>query len=235
MNFGRLSAASSSVRPAASTKPVSTGPGHRAVTVTPVPRSSAPSAREYDRHEGLRRAVAGLSGQGLEGRGRGGVQHGATASGRPCPGRRACTGRRPLRRRCAPWPARAPGRPDAPGPWWRSRRCSPGCRWSRPSASMLPGAAPRESASVRSAAMTSARTPCARASSSANAVSLSSRRATSVTPWPSDASCRAISAPMPEEAPVTRRSCLGRERAESCAAAYETACRAGGRGAHRRR
>ena len=45
MNFGRDSPASSSVIPAASAKPVSTGPGHSVVTVTPVPRSSAPSAR----------------------------------------------------------------------------------------------------------------------------------------------------------------------------------------------
>ena len=38
-------AASWSVRPAASAKPVSTGPGHSVVTLTPVPRSSARSAR----------------------------------------------------------------------------------------------------------------------------------------------------------------------------------------------
>ena len=47
-----------------------------------------------------------------------------------------------------------------------------------------PGSSPRESASVRSAAMTSARTACAWASSSASAFSRSSRRATSVSPWP---------------------------------------------------
>ncbi len=45
MNLGSASPASSSLSPAASAKPVSTGPGHSVVTVTPVPRSSAPSAR----------------------------------------------------------------------------------------------------------------------------------------------------------------------------------------------
>jgi N-acyl-D-amino-acid deacylase len=40
-------------------------------------------------------------------------------------------------------------------------------------------------------------------SSAARSRSLSSRRATSVTPWPRSASSRAMSAPMPDEAPVT--------------------------------
>ena len=51
--------------------------------------------------------------------------------------------------------------------------------------------------------MTSVRTACARPSSSANARNRSSRRATRVSPWPRRASSRAISAPMPDEAPVT--------------------------------
>ncbi len=51
--------------------------------------------------------------------------------------------------------------------------------------------------------MTSVRTECAWANSSASAFSRSSRRATSVRPWPRRASSRAISAPMPDEAPVT--------------------------------
>ena len=51
--------------------------------------------------------------------------------------------------------------------------------------------------------MTSTRTEWARASSSASALRRSSRRATSVSPWPRRASSRAISAPMPDDAPVT--------------------------------
>ncbi len=45
MIFGKDSAASSSVMPAASAKPVSTGPGQSVVTLTPLPRNSAASAR----------------------------------------------------------------------------------------------------------------------------------------------------------------------------------------------
>ena len=45
MTLGRASPASSSDSPAASAKPVSTGPGHNVVTVTPERRSSAPRAR----------------------------------------------------------------------------------------------------------------------------------------------------------------------------------------------
>src|SRR5581483_11522578 len=63
--------------------------------------------------------------------------------------------------------------------------------------------ASRDVSSVRSAATTSARTPCAFATSSARARSRSSRRATSVTPRPRPASWRAMSAPMPDDAPVT--------------------------------
>ena len=81
MNLGSVSAASSSVMPAASAKPVSTGPGHSVVTVTPVPRSSARERAPVGQHEGLRGAVAGLSGQRLEGGGRRGVQHRAAMPG----------------------------------------------------------------------------------------------------------------------------------------------------------
>jgi len=48
MNFGSAPSDSSSVSPAASPKPVSTGPGHSVVTVTPLPRSSAFAARPYE-------------------------------------------------------------------------------------------------------------------------------------------------------------------------------------------
>ena len=51
--------------------------------------------------------------------------------------------------------------------------------------------------------MTSARTEWVCASSSARACRRSLRRATSVRPWPRRASSRAMSAPMPDEAPVT--------------------------------
>ena len=51
--------------------------------------------------------------------------------------------------------------------------------------------------------MTSARMEWACASSSASAFKRSSRRATRVRPWPRRANSRAISAPMPDDAPVT--------------------------------
>ena len=51
--------------------------------------------------------------------------------------------------------------------------------------------------------MTSVRTWWAWASSSASALRRSSLRATNVTPWPRRASSRAISEPMPDDAPVT--------------------------------
>ena len=72
-----------------------------------------------------------------------------------------------------------------------------------PSSSSRPGSSLREPASVMSAATTSARTWWVSPSSSASALRRSSRRATRVTPWPRRASSRAISAPMPEEDPVT--------------------------------
>ena len=69
--------------------------------------------------------------------------------------------------------------------------------------------------SVRSAGTTSTRTPWSRSSSAASAVRASARRATSVTPRRRAASWRASSAPMPDEAPVTRhvRSGWGRGKA----------------------
>ena len=70
MNFGSDSPASSSVMPAASAKPVSTGPGHSVVTVTPRAAQLGAERAPVGEDEGLRRAVAGLSGQRLEGRGR---------------------------------------------------------------------------------------------------------------------------------------------------------------------
>ncbi len=45
MNDGSAASASSLANPAASPKPVSTGPGHSAEADTPVPRSSPPSER----------------------------------------------------------------------------------------------------------------------------------------------------------------------------------------------
>src|SRR3954451_6595381 len=62
----------------------------------------------------------------------------------------------------------------------------------------------RSRSETRSTATTSTRTPCRSRRSSASRLSRSSRRATSVTPWPRCASPRASSAPIPAEAPVTR-------------------------------
>ena len=78
-----------------------------------------------------------------------------------------------------------------------------------PRDSSFSGRAPRASASVRSAATASARTLWTSQSSSARARRRSSRRATSVTPKPRAASCRAISAPIPDDAPVTRHVAFG--------------------------
>ena len=48
MNAGSAASASSLVKPAASPKPVSTGPGQSTVALTPVPLSSAERLRVYD-------------------------------------------------------------------------------------------------------------------------------------------------------------------------------------------
>ncbi len=63
----------------------------------------------------------------------------------------------------------------------------------------------RDASSVKSAAITSALIPCFDANSSASTRSFASRRATNVTPRPLAASNAAISAPIPEDAPVTRQ------------------------------
>ena len=67
-------------------------------------------------HERLRRAVAGLAGQRLEGGGGRGVQDGAAVAGHHARRRTACTGRRRPRRWCAPWRAPPRGRPRCTGP-----------------------------------------------------------------------------------------------------------------------
>ena len=79
MNLGRESAASASSSPAASANSVSTGPGHSAVTVTPRRAPPRPAPREYDSTNALHAAVAGLTGQRLERRHRGHVEHRAAA------------------------------------------------------------------------------------------------------------------------------------------------------------
>ena len=73
----------------------------------------------------------------------------------------------------------------------------------RPRARISATSRSRAAWSDRSHAITSVRTCRFDSISSASAVRRSSRRATSVTPWPRSASSFAISAPMPEEAPVT--------------------------------
>ena len=65
----------------------------------------------------------------------------------------------------------------------------------------------RASESATSQAITSTRTVLP--SSAASSRSRSSRRATSVTPWPRAASSRAMSAPMPDDAPVTTAVVVG--------------------------
>src|SRR5919112_1645419 len=74
---------------------------------------------------------------------------------------------------------------------------------SRPRDSISSNSDLRPSSLAMSAATISARTRCSRPSSSASDFSRSSRRATSVRFCPRFASSRAISVPMPEEAPVT--------------------------------
>jgi hypothetical protein len=63
----------------------------------------------------------------------------------------------------------------------------------------------RASMSETSTEIVSVRTSYSPASSSASSRRRSSRRAASVTPWPRRARPRAISAPIPDEAPVTRQ------------------------------
>ena len=72
--------------PATSAKPVSTGPGHRVVTADAGAAQLGAQGASVGEHEGLGRAVAGLSGQRLEGGGRRGVRAPRRDVGSPCPG-----------------------------------------------------------------------------------------------------------------------------------------------------
>ena len=75
---GRLSSAPPT--PATSTNSVFTGPGQSAVTVTPLPLSSAWVASLSDEHEGLGRGVGGGAGDRLKGGCRGDVDDRAAAA-----------------------------------------------------------------------------------------------------------------------------------------------------------
>ena len=66
--------------PPSATNSVFTGPGQTAVSVTPVPASSAWVDLAQREHEGLGRGVDGVAGDRLEGGGRGDVDHGAAAA-----------------------------------------------------------------------------------------------------------------------------------------------------------
>ena len=182
--------------------------------MTPVPASSPGHRLAEAGHERLGGPVGGVARGGLQAGDRRDVQHRTAAAGRPCrtgaacvrrttavtltrdlPGLAVDVERRRSRRRC------------------RTRRCS---RRGRPGARRRPGGPrpPRADPTRRGRRRAPRRRPV---SSVASALSRASSRATTTRSVPSAASWRAISRPMPDEAPVTSAVRHGRP-AESGAA-----------------